>query len=106
MRNPSYVIKTGLLAARAYQYNSNIGGRRRCDLVQSQGSCRGLTLRYLGHEKNKNIAVGKQDLNLFPANDRVTLMHRQCLYGEIIHYNPSYLRVYTPTSFVRSFVNS
>jgi len=42
MRNPSYVTKTGLLAARIYQYNSNIGRRCRCDLVQSQGSCRGL----------------------------------------------------------------
>lgn len=27
------------------------------------------TLRYLGHEQKKNFAVGKQDLNLFPAND-------------------------------------
>lgn len=104
MRNPSYVIKTGLLTARMYQYNSNIGRIRRCDLVQSQGSCRGLS--YLGHEKDKNIALGKQDLNLFPVNDKVTLMHRQCLCGEIIHYSPSYLLVYTPTSFVRSLVNS
>lgn len=75
MRNPPYVIKTGLLAARIYQYNSNIGKRRRCDLVWSRGSCRGL--RYLGHERNKNFAVGKQDLNLFPANGKVTLMHMQ-----------------------------
>lgn len=64
------------------------------------------TLRYLGHKKKKDFAVGKQDLNLFPANDRVALMHRQCLYGEIIKCSSSYLLMYAPTSFVSWLINN